>query len=120
MTTYLPDEVRDGLRPGRPASAAKRRRRKGLRLVADGTSHGVLRVWSGGLAMPDDTPHLRGFVDLYDGARHIGRCLIVATSEEDGERRFEFKRAPVAGTDPPIDFERDAALIATDPLDEPQ
>ena len=63
-----------------------------------------------------DAPPLHGYVDLYDGPRHLATCLIVATGAgEDGERAYEFKvRMPVADH-PAADFERTesapAALI---------
>ena len=39
------------------------------------------------------TPSLRGLVDVYDGARHIFQCLIVASTVENGEIVCEFKRS---------------------------
>jgi hypothetical protein len=104
MTTFLPPEVQHGLDAGR---AAARRRPTRLRIVADGSSHPLLRLWRDGFAMAEDEPRLRGMVDLYDGPKHLGRCLIVATAEEAGERRFEFKRTPARGPAPPADFARD-------------
>ncbi|RBI84811.1 hypothetical protein DRV85_11155 [Rhodosalinus halophilus] len=109
MSTYLPPDLQAGLASRGDAP----RRRSGLRLVADGTSHPVLRLWSDGFAMSRDEPRLRGFVDLYDGARHIGRCLVIATAEEEDERRFEFKRAPRSGLAPPADYAPDPETPAT-------
>ncbi|MFN4098303.1 MAG: hypothetical protein ACK4GT_00865, partial [Pararhodobacter sp.] len=35
---------------------------------------------------------LRGFVDIYNGPRHVLQALIIAAGDEDGETRYEFKR----------------------------
>ena len=53
-------------------------------------------------------PHLRGLVDLYDGAKHLMQCLIVASEEQAGEMQFEFKRATVVEDRPAVDFEKAA------------
>ena len=52
-------------------------------------------------------PNLRGLVDLYDGARHLKRCLIVASEEEGDEMRYELKVVNEASGEQPVDFERD-------------
>lgn len=114
MSEYLPDAVRQGLEAARSAAL---RRSSRLCIHDRGQVHRVLRLWDGGFALAaDDTPPLGGYVDLYDGPRHLATCLIVATgAEENGERLYEFKiRRPVADH-PPADFERNevnpAALI---------
>ena len=62
----------------------------------------------GGFALDaDDAPHLRGLVDLYDGARHMSQCLIVASAEEAGEMVYEFKRETPALDAAPLDYQRD-------------
>ncbi|MFP4043255.1 MAG: hypothetical protein ACLFTP_01580 [Rhodosalinus sp.] len=105
MSTYPPHDVQQALDAGRDAT---HRRPAGLRIVAGGASHPVLRLWREGFAMAGHERPLRGMVDLYDGPKHLGRCLIVATAEEAGERHFEFKRAPRRGPAPPADFAREA------------
>lgn len=65
----------------------------------------VLRMWKTGFAMEADQPALRGFVELYDGSIHLFQCLIVASDEEGGERRYEFKRATAIVEKPAVDFE---------------
>ena len=68
----------------------------------------VLRLWDTGFAVDvADATHLRGLVDFYDGPRHLYQALIVTSSEEAGERRFEFKRNTAAADKAPLDFERD-------------
>ena len=105
MSTFLPHDVQQGLDAARDAT---RRRPTRLRIVADGASHPILRLWQEGFAMGAHELPLRGMVDLYDGPKHLGRCLIVATAAEAGERHFEFKRAPRRGPAPPADFAREA------------
>lgn len=104
MTEDLPEAVRLGLEAAR-AAALKRSNR--LCIHDRGQVHRILRMWEDGFALAvDDTPLLGGYVDLYDGPRHLATCLIVATgAEENGERLYEFKiRRPVADH-PAADFE---------------
>lgn len=104
MTTYLPKEVQAGLEAARKKSLKKSSR---LRVEADGRSFKVLRFREDGFSLDiEDTPHLRGLVDLFDGGRHLSQCLIVA-SEEDGDlMHYEFKRATQVSDTAPVDFYR--------------
>ncbi|WP_111733588.1 hypothetical protein [Roseovarius amoyensis] len=119
MQDYLPPEIQAGLEEAR-----KRAWRKGhrLRVRAGEDEYPVLGAWEDGFAVTRQVAgHLRGHVTLYDGARLIADCLIVAAEEEDGGEavRFEYKRVTEPVTAPPADFERapDApvALIGRDP-----
>lgn len=104
MTTFVPKEVQAGLDNARMQSLKSSAR---LRLSADGVFHPVLRLWDTGFSVYAETaPALRGFVDLYDGAIHLHQCLIVASEEEAGEMRFEFKRMTAVSHTAPLDFER--------------
>ncbi|MFT6022142.1 MAG: hypothetical protein ACI9PY_000247 [Ascidiaceihabitans sp.] len=104
MSTYVPKEVQDGLDRARLAGLKKASR---LRLDADGVLFPVLRMWKTGFSIDAATaPHLRGYVDLYDGAVHLFQCLIVAHEEENGEIQFEFKRLTDVSNGPAVDFER--------------
>ncbi|MBK0399278.1 hypothetical protein H0I76_08755 [Limibaculum sp. M0105] len=60
----------------------------------------------------EDTPHLRGFVDIVKGEDRIGRHLVVLSWARDGLAGYEFKRGGHAGS-APADYERPAhgALI---------
>lgn len=105
MSTYLPKEVRDGLDAARLASLKKASR---LRVQADNDTFRVLRLWRDGFTVEADAvPPLRGLVDLYDGARHLYQCLIVASDEEGGEMRYDFKRNTAADDAAPLDYFRD-------------
>ncbi|MEM8773562.1 MAG: hypothetical protein AAGF53_00930 [Pseudomonadota bacterium] len=114
MSTFLSPEILAGLEQARIEGWQKSRR---LRVEAGEQRFSVLRAWDGGFALRAGTaPNLRGLVDLYDGARHLSRCLIVASEEEGDEMRFELKVVTDAAGEQPVDFERDAnapvALIA--------
>jgi hypothetical protein len=114
MTEDLPEAVRQGLEAAR---AAALRRSNRLCIHDRGAVHRVLRMWENGFALAaSDSAPLRGYVDLYDGPRHLSSCLIVASEDgESGERTYEFKLRTVVMDHPPSDFERSetapAALI---------
>jgi len=104
MTTYLPKELQDGLQAAHKLARAKKSR---LRVRAGEELIPVIRFWDKGFAVDQEAaPRLRGLVDIYDGARHLFQCLIVASDEEDGEMRYDFKRATPATDHAPLDFER--------------
>lgn len=116
MSTYMPKEVRDGLDAARIASLKKASR---LRVQAGDDYFRVLRLWNRGFAVDAETvPPLRGLVDLYDGARYLYQCLIVASEEERGEMVYEFKRSTAALDRAPLDYARDpnapVALLTKD------
>ena len=108
MTEDLPEAVRLGLEAAR---AAALRRSNRLCIHDRGVVHRVLRMWEGGFALAaSDGAPLRGYVDLYDGPRHLSSCLIVASWEgEQGERTYEFKLQTIVLDHPPADFERTEA-----------
>ncbi|MGI3165130.1 hypothetical protein [Pseudooceanicola sp. 200-1SW] len=114
MTTFLPKDLAEGLEQARKQRARKASR---LRIEADGTSYPVLRRWQDGFSVEAElAPRLRGHVDLFEGSRFLATCLIVASAEEGGEMRYEFKRATPARDRAPLDFSQDedapVALIA--------
>ena len=118
MSEYLPREVRAGLELARKAERKKRSR---LKVRVGEQSFIILRHWDEGFALDrEDAPHLRGLVDLYDGARHLSQCLIVASSEDADEMIYEYKRATLATDRAPLDYIRDenapVALIGRDSL----
>ncbi|WP_417258253.1 hypothetical protein [Celeribacter sp.] len=111
MSAYLSKEVREGLEMARKASLKKQSR---LRVQAGDETFRVLRMWDGGFALDrDDADHLRGLVDLYDGAKHLYQALIVASEDDGHEMQFEYKRSTVATDKAPLDYDRpDDAPIA--------
>ncbi|MCZ7676486.1 MAG: hypothetical protein M5U35_12295 [Roseovarius sp.] len=117
MQEFLPPEVKAGLDEARRRAWRKGRR---LRVRAGEDEYPVLGAWEDGFAVTREVArHLRGHVALYDGARLVADCLIVAAEEEGEAVRFEFKRVTEPAVTPPADFERapDApvALIGQDP-----
>ena len=101
----LPKEVQAGLDAARKKDM-KRKTRMRVRVGDD--IYPLLRFEENGFSLDHrNAPHLRGLVDLYDGARHLYQCLIVASSEEGDEMYYEFKRATVAEDRAPLDFYAD-------------
>lgn len=116
MSTYVPHAVQEGLdaaRINRLRSSSK------LRIETQDGYFRVLRVWDTGFSVAlEDAPNLRGFVDLHDGPSHLFQCLVVASQEEAGEMKFEFKRMTAVSHTPPSDYARQtdhpAALLTSD------
>ncbi|MFT3690751.1 hypothetical protein [Paenirhodobacter sp.] len=97
----LSKDIVDGLRS---ADAGRRSR---LRIRTGGDILPVLRCWRGGFSLDaEQIRHLRGLVDLYDGARHLSTCLIVASDVEGGELICTVKRETPVTDHAPLDFER--------------
>lgn len=106
MSEYLPKEVREGLEIARKQTLKKKSR---LRVKVGDHDFTILRYWDDGFALDvDDAPRIRGLVDVYDGARHVSQCLIVASEEDAGEMVYEFKRETMAHDRVPLDYEVDA------------
>ena len=105
MNDFLPKEVREGLEQARKRALKQKSRLR----VSDGDAvFPVLRFWDTGFALDAaDAPHLRGLVDIYDGARHLYQCLIVATEEQGGEMIYDFKWHTAAVDKAPLDFIRE-------------
>ncbi len=103
MSEYLPESVRQELEMARKQKLRKKSR---MRVSVGDQKFTILRYWEEGFALDaDDAPHLRGLVDVYDGARHLSQCLIVASEEDGGEMVYEFKRATPHVEDAPKDYE---------------
>lgn len=109
MLHTLPKEVRDGLEKARVSDLVRKSR---LRIVADGRTYPVIRISDEGFSLPVDAPHLRGLVDLYEGARAVAQCLVIASAEEPGEMRYEFKRRTGVSDRPALDFAADEGAPA--------
>ncbi|WP_270731974.1 hypothetical protein [Shimia sp. Alg240-R146] len=104
MSTFLPPDVQAGLDAARKKALKQRHR---LRVEANGRSFRVIKFEDDGFTLDiQDAPHLRGLVDVFDGGNHLYQCLIVASSEEADEMRYDFKRHTLATDQAPVDFER--------------
>lgn len=106
MEAMLSKEIQAGLDAARSQSMGQASR---LRLNVEGQTYPVLRMWKTGFAVAaKDAPHLRGLVDVFDGAIHLFHCLIMANEEVAGEMRYDFKRATAVATCAALDFERNS------------
>ncbi len=105
MSEFLPKDVRRDLALAQKAEAKRKSR---YRVKIGDETFTILRHWHDGFSLDArDAPHLRGNVDVYDGGRHLQHCLIVASSEDDGEMIYEFKRATSVSDRPALDYARD-------------
>lgn len=102
MTSFLPRDVIEGLEVARKLARGKNSR---FRVHAGDRILPLSRVWNDGFALEQGAgTGLRGLVDVYDGTRHLWRCLIVASEDDGHETKFEFKRATAASERAPLDF----------------
>jgi hypothetical protein len=111
MSSFLPQSVREELAAAQKSS----RRRRATRVVHVGDeAFPILEMTDSGFAVEAaDAPRLRGFIDIYDGARHLYQALIVASEQQGDLMRYEFKRNTAAATTAPVDFETgDARPVA--------
>lgn len=109
MFQFLPEDVQKGLE-----AAQRRAQRKGSRLsvhVGDLVLP-ILRLWETGFAVDARTaPRLRGFVDIFDGPRHVSNALIIAASEDGDDMIYEFKRDTQIPQAPIRDYVDDRAPL---------
>lgn len=103
MSTFLSREVRAGL------EAASRKAVRGktrLRVHVGPDVFPILSLTPTSFSVDAKTAlHMRGLVDIYEGARHLSQALIVTSRDEGGARVYEFKRSTPAATGPARDFE---------------
>lgn len=105
MLEFLPKEIRDGLETARRREFSRKNR---LRVQVGEAVFPITRFWHDGFALDAAlAPHLRGLVDVYDGARHIFQCLIVASSQDGNDLICEFKRSTPVTDRAPLDYWRD-------------
>lgn len=105
MLEDLPKDVREGLDAAR-LSRAKRRSR--LRVRFGGQEFAILRLWDEGFSLDAaQALRMRGLVDVFDGARHLSHCLVIASDLDRGELICTYKRATTISDRPALDFERD-------------
>lgn len=102
---FLPKDVQDGLDAARMRSLSRKSR---LRVELGGQVFPILKFWKDGFALEGRlTTHLRGLVDVFDGARHEFQCLIVASRAEGDMLICDFKRATRVAGGPALDYLRD-------------
>ncbi len=104
MSTYVSKEISAELDAARIAGLKRMSR---LRVEFGDNTFKILRLWKDGFTVEaETTPQLRGLVDIYDGARHLYQCLIIADEAQAGEMRYDFKRSTAAADKAPLDFYR--------------
>ncbi len=102
MDAFLSKEVLEGLERARKQARRKKNR---LRLHVGDEVFPLLRLTEDGFEMEGGAaPHLRGFVDIYDGARHLATCLIIHSEAEGEIMRYEYKRHTNVADGPAKDF----------------
>lgn len=111
MSMFLPQDVRDGLAM---AQARKARKESRMRVGSGATAVPILSFGARLFSVDrENAPVLRGFVDIYDGTKHLYQALIVASAEEGDRMVYEFKRMTATQTGPALDYDRpDDAPIA--------
>lgn len=110
MLEFLPEDIRKGLE-----AAQARAARKGSRLcvhVGDAVFPIVRLMDEGFTVDATRVPRLRGFVDIFDGPRHLSRALIIAASEDGATMTYEFKRETPVAERPIRDYAEDRTAPA--------
>ena len=109
MDGYLSEVVAKALREARRNEAVKRSR---MKVVVGEESYPVIRIDDHGVSIAaDQPPSIRGYVDLYDGPKRLGRQLVVLASHEDGVATYDYKLQSAEG-EAPADYVRDREKIA--------
>lgn len=102
MSTYISKEMHEALAASRKAQARGKVR---FRAEVSGQRVGILELHETGFtALKRDGQHMRGFVDIYEGSRHLYQALIVASEEGFDDIRYEFKRLTAAHAHQPRDY----------------
>ena len=101
---FLPQEVREGLEQARKKALRKASR---LRVAVGNEAVPILKFEDTEFVVDiANAPSLRGFVDIYDGSRHLYQALILASREEGEQMVYEFKRMTATATGAALDYER--------------
>lgn len=102
MEAYFPADVLAGMK-----HAARKSERKSKRLCVHVGEDvfPIVKFEDDGFAVDqEETPELRGLVDLYDGPRHLAQALIVRSRGEGDLRHYEYKRRTAAEDRVPLDY----------------
>ncbi|WP_068299170.1 hypothetical protein [Pararhodobacter sp. CCB-MM2] len=90
MFEFLPEDIRKGLQAAQTRALRKSSR---LSVHIGEDAYPILALGESGFTVETGRlPVLRGFVDIYDGPRHLLHALIIAASDEGGQMTYEFKR----------------------------
>lgn len=107
MMEFLPKEIADGFDEARRRHQTRKSR---LRVQLGAQLVPILQFWKDGFALDGGvTTHLRGLVDVFDGARHEFQCLIVASRVENGNLICDFKRATRVEDRAALDYWQDTS-----------
>jgi hypothetical protein len=110
MIEFLPQDISDGFDEARRRHQSRKSR---LRVQLGEEFVPVLQFWKDGFALDGAvTTHLRGLVDIFDGARHEFQCLIVASRVENGNLICDFKRATRVEDRAALDYWQDTSKPA--------
>ncbi len=102
MESFFSPEVLAGIKQAKRKAAIKKNR---LRVHVDDAVYPVTKLWENGFSLVSEAaPNLRGFVDLYDGSKHLLQCLVIHSEPEGDVMNYEFKRSTVALDKAPKDF----------------
>ncbi|MCX8508235.1 MAG: hypothetical protein ORN49_05040 [Rhodobacteraceae bacterium] len=105
MSDFLSREMLAEMEAARKKALKKKSR---LRIMAGEATYPVLRLLPEGFTLDaDQVVHLRGLVDLYDGARHLSQCLIMASDVAGGELICTMKWQRHTSDMAPVDYVRD-------------
>jgi len=109
MDGYLSDVVAQALRDARRNESVKRSR---LKVVVGEQTYPVLRIDDHGFSIAADAPpSIRGYVDLYDGPKRLGRQLVVLARHANGVAAYEYKLQSAEG-EAPADYVREREKVA--------
>lgn len=94
-----------------PPPRAMPLRPTGLRIVSGNVSWPIRRIWSDGFALAVGQK-IRGFVDVYDGERHVFSCLACENGIEGDEQLFLIQQRNKGRAQAPRDFATEADVPA--------
>jgi hypothetical protein len=104
MTEFLSREIRSEFEAARKRGLRQRSR---LRVMTGDEVYPILKLLPDGFILDaDEVSHLRGLVDVFEGARHVSQCLIIASDVEAGELICKMKRETTVRDRPALDYER--------------
>lgn len=108
METYLPD----GLLPADHPNIVTRAKREGPNRLRLRDGRRVIQIaenWGSGFALDRAGPQPgRGFVDLFEGERHLRHCLVYKTGESTDRTYYGYKLSHEVTRGRPLDFARRA------------